>query len=259
MIPWLRVSDKWKEPADTWGKANGMWHLLTEVPEPVVEPYNEALALVGLPEVDSLSVLLASSSMCTALAGNAEAYTIMKTNYSGEMVDAIDSAWSDGLNKLNFICRLKCYIFRNGAITGLAGVTSLLEDHKNDYAATKYSNYLRLSASGHRDDGSSNAGGSYLFKSLSPKVSMSGWSKLGAYAYGNDTSRCFVGLASHDGGSKSYVSSIYDVAYKGLGSTGEYTIGLSGYQGSYYVKFGSFSKDDEQITNAVNMYHIWLE
>ena len=117
MIPWLNVKGTWKEPSAIWGKANGVWHDLGNVNE----PYNEALALVGLDKVDSLSVLLASSEMCTALAGNAEAYGIMKENYSADMTSAIDSGFNDGLNLLNYKSRLKCYLIK--AINNCSNIT----------------------------------------------------------------------------------------------------------------------------------------
>lgn len=77
------------------------------------EPWDEALDLIGY-SATSLEDALADSTICTALAGNAEAYGIMKTNYSSEMTAAIDSNWNEGLNLLNYACKLKCYLYKAG-------------------------------------------------------------------------------------------------------------------------------------------------
>lgn len=102
-----------------YSKKNGVW---LRVSGGKKEPYNDALALVGIGKAGSLEAVLSNSEYCTALAGNAEAYTIMKDNYSADMTTAVDSAWNDGLNTLNYRCKLKCYLFHDGnecsSITG---------------------------------------------------------------------------------------------------------------------------------------------
>lgn len=79
------------------------------------EPWEEALDLVGY-SATSLSEVLTNSTICTALAGNDDAYTIMKENYSAEMTTAIDNNFSNGLNLLNYKCKLKTYLFKNGNV-----------------------------------------------------------------------------------------------------------------------------------------------
>lgn len=104
-----------------------------------LEAFNEALKLVGLGKVDSLSMVLASSEMCTALAGNAKAVAIMKAYYGADMASAIDSNWNDGLNLLNYKCGLKCYIYKYGSqcsnITGGWSQSSTSKCHF-DYSMT---------------------------------------------------------------------------------------------------------------------------
>lgn len=105
----VKVNGKLIPAEDVYVKANGKWVIAEEA-----SPFNDALALVGYDPMDSIEAVLASSDACTALAGNAEAYTIMKDNYSAEMTTAIDSAWNDGLNTLNYKCKLKCYLYKAG-------------------------------------------------------------------------------------------------------------------------------------------------
>ena len=155
--------------------------------------------------------------------------------------------------------KLKTYIFRYGVVTGVVGGSTLTEDHGNDYSSSATSTYLYLRATGHRSDSSSNAGGSYLYKSLSSKISMSGWKTLGATAESGDSSYSHFGLSTHVDGSKSSASDTFDVAKTGVGSHGNYTLSLSSYQSSYYVKFGAFCKKDVQATKYIYMYHMWLE
>ena len=94
-----------------YSKKNGVW---LQVSSGKKEPFNKALALVGIDKVDTLDAVLTNSEYCTALAGNADAYTIMKDNYSADMTTAIDSAWNEGLNTLNYKCGLKCWLFKAG-------------------------------------------------------------------------------------------------------------------------------------------------
>ena len=133
MIPWTKAKGNWREPSTIWCKAVGAWH---ELGGTVCNGYNDALALVGLPSVDSLDSVLSNSDYCAALAGNAEAYGIMKANYSAEMVEAINSAWNEGLNTLNYKCGFKCWLFRSGsqcaAITG--GWSTSNKGYVNDLA-----------------------------------------------------------------------------------------------------------------------------
>lgn len=77
------------------------------------EPWEEAAALVGYSPA-SLDALLKDSTICTAIAGNATARDIMKTNYSSNMTSYIDSNFNNGLNLLNFNCKLKCYLYKAG-------------------------------------------------------------------------------------------------------------------------------------------------
>ena len=94
-----------------YSKKNGVWLMVSGGKK---DPYNEALALVGIDKVDTLEAVLTNSDYCTALAGNADAYAIMKDNYSADMTTAIDSGWNDGLNLLNYKCKLKCYLYKAG-------------------------------------------------------------------------------------------------------------------------------------------------
>ena len=94
-----------------FSKKNGVWLMVSGGKK---EPYNEALALVGKGKAGSLDEVLGNSEYCTALAGNAEAVAIMKDNYSADMTTAIDSAWNDGLNLLNFTCGLDFYLYYPG-------------------------------------------------------------------------------------------------------------------------------------------------
>lgn len=95
-----------EEPDNGLGSYGDLFVIYKE-PE-YIEPYNEALALVGLNRVSSLDDIMVNSDMCTALAGNSEASTIMKTNYSSEITTAINSNWSEGLNALSYKCGLSC-------------------------------------------------------------------------------------------------------------------------------------------------------
>lgn len=91
------------------------------------EPFNEALALVGYSDFATLDDVLSNTAVCNALAGNAEAYGIMKANYSGEMTSAIDSNFNAGLSLLNYKCGLKCAIYKNG--TFMTGANFVLGQH----------------------------------------------------------------------------------------------------------------------------------
>ena len=92
-----------------FSKKNGAWYLVSGT-----AAFNEALELVGIDKVKSISDVLSNSDYCTALAGNAEAVEIMKANYSVDMVTAIDSKWNEGLNLLNYKCGLKTYLYHAG-------------------------------------------------------------------------------------------------------------------------------------------------
>lgn len=55
-----------------------------------------------------------NSTVCTAIAGNSTAYGIMSAHYKSSMSSYIDSNFSDALNLLNYRCKAKCYLHRNG-------------------------------------------------------------------------------------------------------------------------------------------------
>lgn len=78
-----------------------------------IAPYNKALSLVGFGAMSSLDDVLTNADACYALAENHESVKIMKENYSNEMTIAIDVNWNEGLNMLNYQCKLKCYIIKN--------------------------------------------------------------------------------------------------------------------------------------------------
>ena len=87
-----------------------------------LEPFNVALVLAGRDTVATLDEALKNSDACAAIAANSEARGIMKENYAAEMKAHIDSAWNDGLNTLNYMCKLKAYLFKDGnSCTGVTG------------------------------------------------------------------------------------------------------------------------------------------
>lgn len=222
MIPWGKVVDAWKETAALWGKINGSWQVLEEN---FGAPYNEALALVGIDKVDSLSVVLTNSEYCTALAGNAEAVEIMKANYSTDMTSTIDSNWNEGLNLLNYRCKLPCYLFYNGndcsAITG--GFT-----YQDRFA------YL----SGNALYNTSAEGTDWSGRSIwtANKLSFDGYSTLGTYfSYTTDRGQwCRYGIASSNEASTEHFVA-HDELKDQISNTWK-NVNISSYNDSYYYK-----------------------
>ena len=206
MIPWINVNGTWKQPSAIWGKANGVWESKDTIFSkkngvwtPISlkrEAFNEALALVGLDKVDNLSVLLASSEMCTALAGNADAYTIMKDNYTAEMTTAIDSAWNEGLNLLNYKAKLPCYIYRHGnECTDITGGYDRAVYHcssASDAPSGNNGSYIYAHAKW------LGVGSSYLTKNA---INTSGYTKAQAYGrtYNEASSQCVICGIAHKG------------------------------------------------------------
>lgn len=94
-----------------FSKRNCVWLMVSSGKK---EPYNEALALVGIGRVDSLSIVLTNSSYCTALAGNAEAVAIMKANYKNEISshNISEATFNRGLNALAGAVGVRWYLYR---------------------------------------------------------------------------------------------------------------------------------------------------
>lgn len=75
----------------------------------------------------------------------------MKSYYKNDMISYITNAFSDGLNRLNYVCNLKCYLYHKGSvcsnITGgwAASKGSSLNDNGN-LTITKDGELLRTQA-----------------------------------------------------------------------------------------------------------------
>jgi hypothetical protein len=67
----------------------------------------------GTPQA-SLDALLRSSAECNQLVWNPNAYNIMATRYKSYLNSYIDNAFSDGLNRLNYVCKAKTYLYKRG-------------------------------------------------------------------------------------------------------------------------------------------------
>lgn len=76
--------------------------------------YQQAARIAGTTVQSSLTDTLSNSNVCTAIANNPTAYNIMAIHYKSEMTDYIDKKFSNELNLLNFKCRAKTYLFKNG-------------------------------------------------------------------------------------------------------------------------------------------------
>ena len=76
--------------------------------------YQQAARISGASPQTSLANTLTNSSICNLIANNGTAYGIMKNKYSNDMESYIDSNFNDGLNLLNYNCRLNFYIYKTG-------------------------------------------------------------------------------------------------------------------------------------------------
>lgn len=94
-----------------YSKKNGVWLSATSA-NAKQEPFNDALALVGIGKVSNLNVVLGNSAYCLALAGNAEAVTIMAENYKAEISECNTNYYSIGLNTLAFKCKARTYLLK---------------------------------------------------------------------------------------------------------------------------------------------------
>lgn len=188
------------------------------------EAWEEAIELVGY-SAASLDAVLASSEMCTALAGNAEAYGIMKNNYSSEMTAAIDSNFSDGLNLLNYKCKLKTYLFKNGNVcSNITGGFKWQNPDSTECAVVD--NKLRLSKY---------SGDSHLWSNN--KITMDGFSTLhwtaGTWRSGS-TSWNRVGFDTSQSSSGGYPFTAS--TQSNTSSTGSKSVSVSSLTGQHYFK-----------------------
>lgn len=167
------------------------------------EPWEDALDLVGY-SATSIEEALANSKICTALAGNAEAVAIMKANYRTEMSAVIDSDFSDELNLLNFKCKAKTYLFKNGnKCTNITGGWTV---DNGSFG----SNYVEVHGVFDWDKANSydgyggEAGGAYTVN----KLQLTGFSKYGCYCAVNSggytAMKLAMGGSVHNGNSYWY-------------------------------------------------------
>ena len=154
------------------------------------------------------------------MAGNADAVEIMQEHYSSKMTTAIDTDWNEGLNLLNYKCKLKAYLFRNGYDTGLfSGFTKHVQG----------SHEIKQNAANIQIQTSSYASVYYYWTN---KLALPGYSMLRWIASGNG----YVGSSDSTNNSSSSVSISMNKARAAF-STG--SLSISPYADTaYYYKFG---------------------
>ena len=138
----------WEEVLAFYVKENGVWRLLepaSETSSGDLEPFNQALELVGLDTVGSVEELLSNSDYCTTLSRSTEACAIMKNYYSSNIVEAINTNWNEGLNTLSYQCNLKCYLFKDGnECNDITGGWAHQEFNINDQYAMNTGSAIRV-------------------------------------------------------------------------------------------------------------------
>ena len=223
-----------------YSKRNGVWLQVSASKE----PWEEAVQMVGY-SANSLDEALRNSTICSALAGNSEAYTIMKDNYSFNMTSTIDSNWNEGLNLLNYRCRLTCYIYRHGnlctAITGGYDRDVYHCSNASDAPSGNNGSYIYAHANW------LGVGSSYL---TTNPIDTTGYTTAEAYGrtYGDASSQCVIcGISSKasDGTDLTATMKCFPFpAFNSSWSTQRTTsFGNNGYWGVYVRAIGG--KDEE--------------
>ncbi|MCI8400946.1 MAG: hypothetical protein HFI38_02430 [Lachnospiraceae bacterium] len=197
--------------------------------------YQYAARVAGTTVQASLDATLKNSAVCNAIAGYATAYDIMKSHYSSSMASYIGSYYSAGLNLLNYRCHLKTYLFKDGADTGAVSYSiSTIGSENGNWVARRENNaylYVYVSA------------GMYLKMAY---INFIGWNRIGIRAkrkqYDYDSIAGFMGLSTDticDFNSDNTTFKVARVTFDAYRDPEWTYLGLSAYQGSYYLKFGS--------------------
>lgn len=224
-----------------------------------LEPYNEALRLVGLSKVNSLDAILADSEMCNALAGNAEACNIMKSNYTVDMTFAIDSTlWNEGLNLLNYKCTLKCYLYHSGNTCD--AITNGWAVYPTDGEKAFNSDHIKI------------AGYSECTVHTGQQIDMTGYKKLVSHQTGYQWVTGYGYAAAHVkfGHGQSRVNHEYNVSQGANTPQGrndgdhpihKATLIVDAKQGSAFVKGTAWGAvvNDMSPKSAMYIYNVYLE
>lgn len=199
------------------------------------EPYDDALALVGY-SAASLDAALKNSAACAAMAANTDARSIMKSNYSSQMVNYITNNYNNGLNKLNYACRLKCYLLKSGVDVS-SSLGYAFKDETQNGSWTKNSGYVTSKATNY----------SYAYRYTTTKFNASSYTKISAIACGKQWSSNQAGYfgtsANQNTSAENEDNTFGYLCYKAItGSaktTFDFTIPTSRVGSSFYVKYGT--------------------
>ena len=200
--------------------------------------YQYAARISGTTVQSSLANTLTNSTVCTAIANNSTACTIMKNYYKSNITTYNTSNYSSGLNKLAFICNARTYLLKGSTIcTEISSWNGL----------TASGSYVKLPSSSTLYYTTSNinfTGFSKIHCDASVNISNGGNFKFGVCNSSNhlngDTSGYWINFLD-------YKSSVYGTGAK----TVNHDVSLSGAQGSYRAKVFHYANDIAPLISAL--------